>query len=71
MSIKFECGCQFHQIEFNEFELGDEKLIEIFIYEHRSGFTGKLYKKPKLLADVVLHQEEAAKFIESIKNGNI
>jgi hypothetical protein len=71
MSIKFECGCRFHQIEFDSFDVGGQKCISICIYEHKSGKTGKLLKKPKLLADVMLHPEVAKSLIESIKNGII
>jgi len=68
-NLKLECGCKFHQIEFATFELGGELLMDILIYKNRSEQTGKLYKKPKLLADVTLQPETTKCLFESIKKG--
>ena len=62
--IKLECGCQFHRIDIEEFTIDkvEGSFLSFCIYEHKSGNTGKLYKKPKLLADVILHPEETKLF---------
>jgi hypothetical protein len=64
--VKLTCGCEFHQLEVDEFIIKDERgsFISICLYQHKSLNTGKLYKKPKLLADVMLHPEEAIKLKE-------
>ncbi len=70
--FNFECNCTFHKIEIEEFTLGvvpdfpsnPDSLMSICIYQHRSEKTGKLLKKPKLLADVVL-DEKQVKFLKS------
>ena len=71
-SIKLTCGCDFHQIEVEEFTIKEEQggFISICIYEHKSPHTGKLYKKPKLLADVLLHPEEVVRLKEYLKEIN-
>jgi hypothetical protein len=68
--LSLECGCKFHKITVEEFTIDkiDGSFLSICIYEHKSGFTGKLFKKPKLLADVVLHPEETLKFKKCIKS---
>ncbi len=65
-----ECGCKFHQIEIEEFTIDkvEGSFISFCIYEHRSGKTGKLFKKRKLLADVVLHPKETEFFKSAFKN---
>jgi len=65
----FECGCHFHKIEIEEFDITKfGSFISMCIYEHRSGITGKLLKKPKLLADVMLHPEQVKMFKSAFKN---
>jgi len=67
--IKLTCGCDFHQIEVEEFTIKEEQggFISICIYEHKSPHTGKLYKKPKLLADVLLQPEEVVRLKDYLK----
>ena len=68
--MNFECGCQFHKIEIEEFtvDIAEGSFLSICIYEHKSRVTGKLLKKPKLLADVVLHPDETKNFKNHLKN---
>jgi len=62
--LKLECGCKLHRIDIEEFTIKGAKgsFLSICIYEHKSGDTGKLLKKPKLLADVILHPKETELF---------
>jgi len=68
-NLKLICGCNFHQIEFATFELCGELLMDVLIYKHRSEQTGKLYKNPKLLADVTLQPKDTKQLIDCIKSG--
>jgi hypothetical protein len=63
-TITLECNCEFHQIIIEQFEVHGEDMLSVCIYEHKSGNTGKLLKKPKLLGDVVLDKNQ----IELLKN---
>jgi hypothetical protein len=67
--LKLECGCQFHRIDIEEFTINNVKgsFLSICILEHKSGNTGKLLKKPKLIADVVLHPKETKLFKDTFK----
>lgn len=72
MKRKFscECSCEFCLITVEDEPLdkkGSEKILTIEIFEHRSGKTGKLYKKPKPKADIVLIGKERTKFIKQVK----
>jgi len=69
-SIKLECGCKFHLLEVDEWTSKgiDGSFMSLCIYEHKSGITGKLLKKPKLLADVLLHPEETELFKKKFLN---
>jgi len=67
MKKKFNCDCEFHQIGVDFSKVGSFDIISIVIYEHRSGYTGKLYKKPKIMGDVVLLGKEAQKFLKFVK----
>lgn len=69
---KFECGCNFHIVDVDIRPIDKIPYIGMTIYEHRSGYTGKLFKKPKELGTVVLTGKEALKFkefIEGVKGG--
>ncbi len=73
--MKFNCDCGFHQIEIDvdKSSIGKKfDIISIAIYNNRSEQTGKFYKKPKLLGDVVLIREETKKFkkfvLENLKD---
>jgi len=69
-AIKLSCDCGFHLIEFEKTVFKDKDwFISVYIYQHKSFHTGKLLKKPKLLADVVLNKEVANSLIESLNNG--
>jgi len=62
-NMKFNCHCQMHILTCDKKPLsykGD--YIAFTIYEHRSGYTGKLFKKPKEKGTVVLVDKEAKKF---------
>ena len=59
--MKFVCDCGFHRLEITKDRPSKNfphSTISIIITEHRSGHTGKLYKKPKLLGDVVFISTE-------------
>jgi hypothetical protein len=64
---KFKCNCDFHIIEVDKIPLEGMEYLGITIYEHRSGNTGKLFKKPKELGTVTLIGKEAKKFREYLK----
>jgi hypothetical protein len=68
--LKLECGCKFHKIDIEEFTIEkiEGSFLSICIYEHKSKNTGKLFKKPKLLADVILHPEEVKIFKKEFIN---
>lgn len=66
--ITLYCGCEFHKIEIEEFTIDNKSFLSICIYEHKSTNTGKLLKKPKLLADVVLHPDQVKFFKSAFKN---
>lgn len=69
--ITLICGCDFHEVEIEEYTL--EKIpgnfISIRIYEYKSMKTGKIYKKSKLLGDVVLLPDQVELFKSIFKNG--
>ena len=50
------------QIEVDIERLDQEDFVSFVITEHRSGHTGKLFKKPRLQGDCVLIGAEARKF---------
>jgi len=66
--IKLECNCLFHQIVIEDFNVHGEDMLSICVYEHKSGNTGKLLKKPKLLGDVVLNKEQVEQLKDFLKN---
>jgi len=71
--MKFKCDCKLHIMTVDKRPLtfidgSKEDYIGFTIYEHRSGKTGKKYKKPRELGTVVLIAEEAKKFKKWIKN---
>lgn len=63
---KLECGCEFHRIDVEEFTVEGIQgtFLAISIVDHKSRYSGKLYKKPRLLADVVLHPPQV-EFLKS------
>jgi hypothetical protein len=63
-TINLFCDCAFHKLEIEEFTLGEIEgtFLSIRTYEHKSRYTGKLLKKPKLLADVILSPEQTKLF---------
>ncbi|MHA1437962.1 MAG: hypothetical protein ACTSPD_10330 [Promethearchaeota archaeon] len=69
--IKVECDCKLHEIKIEDNPIDTtpnaENCLAIAIYEHRSGNTGKILKRPKLLADVVLFGDERKKFLKQIR----
>ena len=70
--MKFYCDCKLHMIDVDKRPLKFKKLEQLdyyglTIYEHRSGVTGKLLKKPKELGTVILIGKEAKKFKKYIK----
>ena len=67
--IKLTCGCDFHQIEMEEFTIKNEQgtFLAISLFEHKSGKTGKLYKKPRPIGDVILHPEEVVRLKDYLK----
>jgi hypothetical protein len=69
-TISLICGCDFHKVEIEEFTIDkmEGSFLSICIYAHKSEYTGKLLKKPKLLADVVLHPDQTALFKSVFKN---
>lgn len=62
MTKKFYCSCDFHYVDVDKKPIDGTPLIGLTIYEHRSGITGKPFKKPKELGTVVLIGKEAIKF---------
>jgi hypothetical protein len=67
-TITLECNCRFHQITIEQFDVHGEEMLSICIYEHKSGYTGKLLKKPKLLGDVVLDSKQIEFIKSAFKN---
>ncbi len=68
---KFECHCGLHIIDVDIKPIEGIPYIGLTIYEHRSGQTGKLYKKPKQQGTVTLIGKEAERFrdlINRVKN---
>jgi len=68
--ITLYCDCPEHKVEIEEFTIGkiEGSFMSICIYNHWSGKTGKLFKKPKLLADVILNPEQTKLFKSAFKN---
>ena len=68
--IYLECDCEFHKVEIEEFTIHKipGSFISICIFEHKSMKTGKLYKKPKLLADVILNPKNSKHLKQIFKN---
>lgn len=62
MENKFYCNCDFHYIDADIRPIDDIAYVGMTIYEHKSGVTGKSFKKPKELGSVVLIGKEALKF---------
>jgi hypothetical protein len=60
----FTCSCEFHNITVDIRPLKNSQIefVGLTIYEHRSGKTGRLLKKPRELGTVVLIDKEARKF---------
>ena len=58
----FSCSCDFHKITVDIRPLEGEDFVGLTIYEHKSGQTGKIFKKLKELGTVVLIGKEARKF---------
>lgn len=53
------CNCNFHKIIIEKIKLyKDLNCYTMIIEQHRSFQTGKLLKKPKLVGDVVLTEEQ-------------
>jgi len=72
----FYCTCEFHMIEIDTKDFVHKNFkedeVSFVIYQHKSYYTGKIYKKPKELGTVVLIGKEARKFKEWInKNKKI
>lgn len=68
--ITLFCDCEFHKLEIEEFIINKTEgtFLDFSIYEYKSTKTGKLYKKPKLLAYVVLSPEQVKLFKSAFKN---
>jgi len=69
--MKFKCHCGFHIIDIDTEPLEGENYIGISIYNHISTNSGKKLKKPIHEGTVVLIGEEARKFKEFIKKGEL
>ena len=54
--LSLKCSCHSHKIEIEH----DKKfqIYQTFIYNIYSPETGRKYKKPKLLGDVILTEEQ-------------
>jgi hypothetical protein len=69
-TITLYCDCPEHKVEIEEFTVPktEGEFLSIRIYNHRSGKTGKLFKKPILLGDVLLNSEQTKMFKEAFRN---
>lgn len=69
-NLKLECTCKFHQIvvDYDCFSRFLSRLFGIYIYKHRSVKTGQVLKKPKLIGDVVITDNQMNKIQTFINN---
>ena len=67
--MTFKCLCGLHILEIDNKPLDkDTPFLAIDILQHKSEHTGKLFKKPRYLASVVLMDEELKKFYKWVWN---
>ena len=72
MKKTFRCNCGCAKIEVDFYSNHKEPIlnsISICIFEYLSDKTGKPLKNPKLLADIVLMDDDVSKFGEFVKEG--
>lgn len=69
--MKFKCDCCTHLLEITDFSVGKFKALSIAIFDIYSSKSGRKYKKPKSLADVVImnnhYPKEYDKLVKFIK----